>query len=131
MVNVSKNYVGRLAPSPTGHLHLGHARTFWIAAERARAVGGTLLLRNDDLDAVRFRLDFVAAMLEDLRWLGLAWTEPVIAQSERLPLYRTALARLHAAGQIFPCTRLAGKGGEQDKGRKDQQRVASIAIEHA
>lgn len=98
-------YRGRLAPSPTGHLHLGHARTFWIAAERARAAGGTLLLRNDDLDAVRFRLDFVAAMLEDLRWLGLTWTEPVINQSERLPLYRAALAQLHAAGAIFPCTR--------------------------
>ena len=101
----SKTYRGRLAPSPTGHLHLGHARTFWLAAERAREAGGTLLLRNDDLDAIRFRLDFVAAMLEDLRWLGFTWEEPVIAQSQRLPLYRAALARLHAAGAIFPCTR--------------------------
>ncbi len=101
----SKIYRGRLAPSPTGHLHLGHARTFWIAAERARASGGTLLLRNDDLDAIRFRLDFVAAMLEDLRWLGFTWEEPVIAQSQRLPLYRAALTRLHNAGVIFPCTR--------------------------
>lgn len=98
-------YVGRLAPSPTGLLHLGHARTFWIAAQRARAAGGTLLLRNDDLDAIRFRLDFVAAMLEDLRWLGLTWQEPVISQSHRLPRYRAALARLHAAGLIFPCHR--------------------------
>ena len=98
-------YRGRLAPSPTGHLHLGHARTFWLAAERARAAGGTLLLRNDDLDAIRFRLDFVAGMLEDLRWLGFTWEEPIIAQSQRLPLYRAALARLHAAGAIFPCTR--------------------------
>ena len=102
---LSKTYRGRLAPSPTGHLHLGHARTFWLAAERARAAGGTLLLRNDDLDAIRFRLDFVAAMLEDLRWLGFTWEEPVIAQSQRLPLYRAALTRLHAAGAIFPCTR--------------------------
>ena len=98
-------YRGRLAPSPTGNLHLGHARTFWLAAERARAAGGTLLLRNDDLDAIRFRLDFVAAMLEDLRWLGFTWEEPIIAQSQRLPLYRAALGRLHAAGAIFPCTR--------------------------
>ena len=98
-------YRGRLAPSPTGHLHLGHARTFWLAADRARAAGGTLFLRNDDLDAIRFRLDFVAAMLEDLRWLGFTWTEPIINQSERLPLYRAALAQLHAAGAIFPCTR--------------------------
>jgi glutamyl-tRNA synthetase len=102
---LSKPYRGRLAPSPTGLLHLGHARTFWLAAERARAAGGTLLLRNDDLDAIRFRLDFVDAMLEDLRWLGFTWEEPVIAQSQRLPLYRTALKRLHDAGVIFPCTR--------------------------
>ncbi|MDP3072837.1 MAG: tRNA glutamyl-Q(34) synthetase GluQRS [Opitutaceae bacterium] len=105
MVSSSGKYRGRLAPSPTGHLHLGHARTFWIAAERARAAGGTLLLRNDDLDARRFRLDFVEAMLEDLRWLGFAWEEPVIAQSARLPRYRAALEKLYAAGLIFPCTR--------------------------
>jgi len=106
-------YRGRLAPSPTGLLHLGHARTFWVAAERARAAhstgsgqaGGTLLLRNDDLDAIRFRLDFVDAMLEDLRWLGFAWEEPMISQSARLPRYRAALERLHAANLIFPCTR--------------------------
>ena len=52
------SYRGRLAPSPTGHLHLGHARTFWIAAARARAAGGALVLRNEDLDAIRFRMDF-------------------------------------------------------------------------
>jgi glutamyl-tRNA synthetase len=55
---------------------LGHARTFWYAAERARAAGGTLILRNDDLDAIRFQLDFVDAMIEDLRWLGFQWEEP-------------------------------------------------------
>ena len=98
-------YLGRLAPSPTGHLHLGHARTFWLAAERARTASGDLVLRNDDLDALRFRLDFVAAMLADLRWLGFTWREPVITQSARLPRYRAALAALHAAGLIFPCTR--------------------------
>ena len=106
-------YRGRLAPSPTGLLHLGHARTFWIAAERARAANGALILRNEDLDAVRFRLDFVAAMLEDLRWLGLDWQEgPDVGgpfgpydQSQRLPIYRAALERLHAARLIFPCTR--------------------------
>ncbi|MBL9198960.1 MAG: tRNA glutamyl-Q(34) synthetase GluQRS [Opitutaceae bacterium] len=105
VVSPSGRYLGRLAPSPTGHLHLGHARTFWIAAERARQAGGTLLLRNDDLDARRFRLDFVDAMLEDLRWLGFRWEEPVIAQSARLARYRAALEKLHAAGLIFPCTR--------------------------
>jgi len=124
---VEKNpaYRGRLAPSPTGHLHLGHARTFWIAAERARAVGGQLLFRNDDLDAVRFRLDFVAAMIEDLHWLGLTWTEPVVTQSARLPLYRAALVQLHAAGLIFPCTHsrrdvLDAAGAPHEGGENDE-----------
>jgi glutamyl/glutaminyl-tRNA synthetase len=98
-------YRGRLAPSPTGHLHLGHARTFWVAQQRALAAGGTLLLRSDDLDAIRFRLDFVDAMIEDLRWLGFTWEEPIITQSSRRARYRAALERLHAAGLIFPCTR--------------------------
>ncbi len=98
------NYVGRLAPSPTGLLHLGHARTFWMAQERARAAQGKLLLRNDDLDSARCRPEFVTAMLQDIRWFGLEWTGPMVTQSERLPLYRTALARLHAAGCIYPCS---------------------------
>ena len=106
-------YRGRLAPSPTGHLHLGHARTFWLAAERARAAGGKLILRNEDLDSTRFRLDFVGSMLEDLHWLGFHWEEgPDIGgpfgpynQSERRAFYRTALESLYAAGLIFPCTR--------------------------
>ncbi len=101
----NKSYLGRLAPSPTGLLHLGHARTFWIAAERARLAGGTLLLRNDDLDAARCRPEFVAAFTEDLHWLGLTWSEPILTQSERLPCYRAALSQLHAAGAIYPCHR--------------------------
>jgi len=98
-------YVGRLAPSPTGRLHLGHARTFALAAARARAAGGRLLLRIDDLDTARCRPEFVAAALEDLAWLGLRWEEPVVVQSKRLDRYRAALARLHAAGWVFPCHR--------------------------
>lgn len=98
-------YRGRLAPSPTGYLHLGHARTFWLAAQRARAAHGTLLLRNDDLDRGRCRPEFVAAMQEDLRWLGLNWDGDLISQSERIARYRAALERLHAARLIFPCTR--------------------------
>lgn len=101
----SEPYRGRLAPSPTGLLHLGHARTFWTAQERARTGGGTLLLRNDDLDTARCRPEFVTAMLEDLRWFGFGWTGPMVSQSARIPLYRAALTRLYAAGCIFPCSR--------------------------
>lgn len=98
-------YVGRLAPSPTGLLHLGHARTFWIAANRARQASGRLLLRNDDLDRARCRPEFVTAMQEDLAWLGLRWEEPMVSQSERMDRYRAVLAQLHAAGCLFPCSR--------------------------
>ena len=104
MVESQTSYRGRLAPSPTGHLHLGHARTFWTAQQRARAARGELFLRNDDLDRARCRPEFVAAMLEDLRWFGFAWHGEMISQSERLPLYRAALAQLHAVGLIYPCT---------------------------
>ena len=118
-------YVGRLAPSPTGLLHLGHARTFWLAARRAGQAGGTLLLRNDDLDHARCRPEFVAAMREDLAWLGLRWREPMVSQSDRLPLYRAALARLHAAGLIFPCTRsrrdvLEAAGAPHEEGVEEE-----------
>lgn len=105
LASSSSSYRGRLAPSPTGYLHLGHARTFWLAAERARAAGGMLFLRNDDLDRARCRPEFVDAMQEDLHWLGLVWDGAMISQSERIARYRLALERLHAAGKIFPCTR--------------------------
>lgn len=112
MVSTSSNYRGRLAPSPTGWLHLGHARTFWTAQQRARAAGGTLILRNDDLDGARCRPEFVAGMIEDLRWFGLAWEEGPDCggphrpydQSRRLELYRAIFAELRAAGVIYPCT---------------------------
>jgi glutamyl/glutaminyl-tRNA synthetase len=108
----STPYRGRLAPSPTGYLHLGHARTFWIAQERARAAGGTLILRNDDLDSARCRREYVAAMTEDLRWFGLDWTEgpdtggphAPYDQSKRRPLYAATFDQLRAAGLIYPCT---------------------------
>ena len=96
-------YSGRLAPSPTGLLHLGHARTFWIAHQRARAAHGTLYLRDEDLDPQRARPEFSAAMREDLLWLGLTW-DAELRQSERLPLYRDALHHLLAAGLAYPCT---------------------------
>ena len=71
----SSRYRGRLAPSPTGRLHLGHARTFWAAQERCRAQGGVLILRNEDLDSTRYKMEFVTEMLEDLRWFGFEWQE--------------------------------------------------------
>lgn len=96
-------YRGRLAPSPTGYLHLGHARTFWIAQQRARAAGGTLVLRNEDLDRDRCKPEFVRAMIEDLQWFGFQWQERPHAQSERMPLYREAFAKLKSGGFLFPC----------------------------
>ena len=107
----SSTYRGRLAPSPTGFLHLGHAQTFWIAQQRAVAAGGTLILRDEDLDPDRSQPHFRQAMLEDLRWLGLCWQEgPDVGgpfgpytQSERHGFYREAWNRLHAAGWLYPC----------------------------
>lgn len=105
-------YRGRIAPSPTGYLHLGHARTFWTAQERAHAAGGALIFRNDDLDAARCRAEFADAAIENMRWLGLDWSEgPDIggaygpySQSERMSLYHEAFERLRVGGFIFPCT---------------------------
>lgn len=104
--------VGRLAPSPTGGLHLGHARTFLIAWLAARRDGGRLVLRIEDLDASRVRAEAKHAILVDLRWLGLDWDEgpdlggpqaPYV-QSERLAFYTEALDRLRAAELVYPCT---------------------------
>jgi glutamyl-tRNA synthetase len=96
-------YRGRLAPSPTGLLHLGHAATFWQAFTRARQHKGTLLLRVEDLDKQRSKLQFTEAILEDLKWLGIWWQPPVVYQSQRLPLYREALNQLLITGHIYPC----------------------------
>jgi glutamyl-tRNA synthetase len=96
-------YIGRLAPSPTGFLHLGHARTFHIAHQRARAANGLLYLRNEDLDPHRSRPEFVTAMREDLLWLGITWDRD-LSQSDRLPLYRAALTQLLHLGLAYPCT---------------------------
>jgi len=105
-------YRGRLAPSPTGFLHLGHARTFWVAQQLALAHGGTLILRNEDLDTARVKPEFVPAMLEDLRWFGLHWQEgpdlggPLgpYSQSERGPLYAAVFSKLRDQGFVYPCT---------------------------
>ena len=98
-----------MAPSPTGFLHLGHARTFWTAQERALSAGGTLVLRNEDLDPERSRQEFVAAMMEDLRWFGLRWQEGPdcggpfgpYAQSERRDCHAQSFERLKAKDLVY------------------------------
>src|SRR5579872_5536669 len=105
-------YRGRVAPSPTGLLHLGHARTFWTATARAEQANGTLVLRNEDLDAQRCRPEFVQAMYEDLRWLGIRWTEgpdcggpyAPYSQSERRDFYLDAWSKLRDGSFIYPCS---------------------------
>jgi len=105
-------YRGRIAPSPTGLLHVGHARTFWIAAQRAAEHDGTLILRNEDLDPQRCKAEFVDAMIEDLQWLGISWQEGPdcggpfgpYTQSERREFYLQFWKRLRDMGAIYPCT---------------------------
>ncbi|TAN48163.1 MAG: tRNA glutamyl-Q(34) synthetase GluQRS [Rhodospirillales bacterium] len=95
--------VTRFAPSPTGHLHLGHAYSALFAHEAARRSGGRFLLRIEDIDPGRCRPEFVISILEDLAWLGLTWETPVRRQSEHLADYRGALDRLEAMGLLYPC----------------------------
>jgi len=102
---------GRLAPSPTGALHLGNARSFLIAWLSVRSQGGRLVMRMEDLDHPKVKPGAAEAIFEDLRWLGLDWDEgpdvggpsgPYV-QTQRRGLYREALGRLQAAGRVYPC----------------------------
>ena len=86
-------YVGRLAPSPTGALHLGNVRTFMVAWLRARSQGGRVILRMEDLDHPKDKPGAAQAAIDDLRWLGFDWDESYV-QSERKSLYRSALESL-------------------------------------
>jgi glutamyl-tRNA synthetase len=105
-------YRGRIAPSPTGFMHLGHGRTFWIAFQRALQFKGTLVFRNEDLDPQRSKEHYSQAMMDDLRWLGIEWQEgpdvggefaPYV-QSMRRNWYLDAWRELRDGGWIFPCT---------------------------
>ncbi|MBN8611665.1 MAG: tRNA glutamyl-Q(34) synthetase GluQRS [Deltaproteobacteria bacterium] len=105
-------YRGRFAPSPTGPIHLGTARTALVAWLASRAAGGAFVLRVEDLDAPRVKPGALEAMLADLRWLGLDWDEgPDVGgafapytQSLRRDRYDAAIETLHRRGRVFPCT---------------------------
>ena len=122
---MSINYRGRIAPTPTGYLHLGHARTFWIAMERAQKAGGHLIYREEDLDTQRCKLGFAQSAVEDLRWFGFNWHEgPDVGgdygpyrQSERRDRFIDAWKKLKNEGFIYPC----------DKSRKDVERAAQAS----
>lgn len=106
---------GRYAPSPTGLIHVGNARTALAAWLSVRSQSGTFIWRLEDLDGPRVIPGMAEAAMEDLAWLGLDWDEGPYVQSERSVFYEVALARLAAAGRLFPCRR----------SRKDLQSIAS------
>lgn len=93
----------RFAPSPNGYLHLGHAYSALFTAYWAKELGGTMLLRIEDIDLTRCRPEYRAAIFEDLGWLGLSWPEPVRCQSEHFADYRAAAAQLRDNGLLYPC----------------------------
>jgi glutamyl-Q tRNA(Asp) synthetase len=95
--------VSRFAPSPTGRLHLGHAYSAVLGYHQARDGGGRFLLRIEDLDQTRSRPEFVDAIMEDLRWLGLDWDEPLLIQSQRAAAYEQALEALCQKGLVYAC----------------------------
>ena len=98
-------FATRFAPSPTGHLHRGHAFSALTAFDAARVAGGRFVLRIEDIDATRSRPDYEAAILEDLAWLGLEWEQPVRRQSEHLSDYHRAIETLRDKGLVYRCFR--------------------------
>ncbi|MES2034767.1 MAG: tRNA glutamyl-Q(34) synthetase GluQRS [Pseudomonadota bacterium] len=102
---MSTSLVTRFAPSPTGHLHRGHAFSALSAAEVARRGGGKLILRLEDIDATRCKPEYEESILEDLAWLGLKWEQPVRRQSEHMDDYERALERLRGKGLVYRCFR--------------------------
>lgn len=96
--------ITRFAPSPTGFLHLGHAYSALFAERVAREGGGHFILRIEDIDETRCRPQFMQAIFDDLRWLGLGWHEPVRRQSEHRGFFARGVAQLANAGLLYPCT---------------------------
>jgi len=95
--------ITRFAPSPTGHLHLGHAYSAWLSWQRARESGGMFRLRLEDIDAARCKPEFAIGIIDDLRWLGLDWDGDIRLQSACLPDYSKMLQTLEARGMLYPC----------------------------
>lgn len=93
----------RFAPSPNGRLHLGHAYSALYTWNAAALLGGTMLLRIEDIDAERSRPEFTAAIVDDLTWLGLQWPTPIVHQSEHMDIYAAAGNRLREQGLLYPC----------------------------
>jgi glutamyl-tRNA synthetase len=104
LIDTRTDVVGRLAPSPTGAQHVGNARTYLIAWLSARARGGRVVLRVEDIDSPRVKPGVAEGLLEDLRWLGLDWDEGPVVQTQRLPLYEAALHTLQGQELVYPCT---------------------------
>jgi len=110
-MSVDMPYCGRIAPSPTGYLHLGHAHTFWVAYQRCLRANGTLIFRDEDIDPHRCRREFSLAAIEDLAQLGIRWHEgPDLGgphtpyrQSESLDYFARQLETLARQGVIYPC----------------------------
>ncbi|MEL7128899.1 MAG: tRNA glutamyl-Q(34) synthetase GluQRS [Pseudomonadota bacterium] len=98
-------FVTRFAPSPTGHLHLGHAASAFRVWSAAEAAGGTVLLRLEDIDTVRCRPEYAASILEDLTWLDLDWAGEVRRQSAHFDDYAKVLADLDRRGLVYRCFR--------------------------
>ncbi len=97
-------YRGRLAPTPTGDMHVGHARTFVAAWRRAVDAGGEIVLRIEDLDPLRCRSEYTERAIDDLRWLGMSWNEGPVHQSQRREIHEAAWRELRDAGVIYPST---------------------------
>ena len=130
---MSQIYRGRIAPSPTGYLHLGHARTFWIAMERAKAENGILIFRDEDLDAQRCKAEYSQSAKDDLKWFGCDWQEGPdkggaygpYEQSKRTDLYLNAWKILKENKQIYPCTKSRKdlRKSKENHGNNDQEPI--------
>lgn len=112
----------RFAPSPNGAMHLGHALSALLNFDLAKACGGRFLVRIEDIDRSRCRPELEAAVYEDLRWLGLAWEEPVWRQSQRGGAYAAAIDRLDVMGLLYPCFATRSEIAAAVGGRADYPR---------